>query len=291
MGMKRKRKGEGPGGLNELQAWFGAAIARPLPDEYPGNPLEVSAPGLAKEADARLRAKGALGGFDRLGVYNQQYWFRLVSVMQSEYTCAIHLMGLKAFNDWTVRYLTAHPPASPFLADLDRGFPAFLAEGYAGPERDAVLQAVAYERALSQAFDAPDGATVAASGLAPEALMGARLLLAPHATPLHVDWDFAEYRSRCLGDESLEAEMDPPRQASADLMIYRDADLQVTKTEVPAAALALLRAFPGTLPEVFSRLEGALTPDDEASLARALPGWFQAWSANGWLCLDREEPG
>ena len=280
-----------PIGLNELQAWFGAGIATPLPDEYPGNPLELSAPGLANEAEARLRTKGPLGGFARLGVYNQQYWFRLVSVMQSDYTCAIHLMGLKAFNDWAVRYLTAHPPSSPFLADLDRDFPAYLAVEYAGPERDAVLQAVAYERALSQAFDAPDGATVAASGLAPEALLEARLLLAPHATPLHVDWDFAEYRSRCLGDESLEAAMDPPLRASADLMIYRDADLQVTKIEVPAAALALLRAFPGTLPEVFARLEGTLTPDDEAALARELPGWFQAWSANGWLCLDRQEAG
>jgi hypothetical protein len=235
-----------------------------------------------------LRTKGALGGFARLGVYNQQYWFRLVSVMQSEYTGAIHLMGLKAFNDWAVRYLAAHPPASPFLADLDAGFPAFLAAGYAGPDREAVLQAVAYERALSKAFDAPDGETLAAAGLAPEALLGARLRLAPHVTPLHLDWDFAEYRGRCLGDQGLEAAVDPPRPASHDLVIHRAADLQVTKAEVPAAALALLRAFPGTLPEVFARLEGALAPGDQALLEREISGWFRTWAAEGWLCLDRD---
>jgi hypothetical protein len=273
--------------LADLQAWFGAGIATPLPDAYAGNPLAVSAPDLAGPANARLRAKGGVDGFARLGVYNEQYWFRLVSVMQSDYTCAIHLMGLKEFNDWAVRYLVAHPPASPFLAELDAGFPAFLEAGYRGPRRAQVLQAVAYERALSKAFDAPDGEPLAGAGLAPEALMAARLRLAPHVTPLHVDWDFAEYRSRCAPDESLEAEVDPPRALPADLVIHRDADLDVLKSPVPHAALALLQAFPGALGEVFARLEGALAPEDQAELEARLGSWFQAWSAEGWLCLDR----
>lgn len=276
-----------PPNLADLQAWFGAGIATPLPDAYAGNPLAASAPDLAASANARLRAKGGVDGFARLGVYNEQYWFRLVSVMQSDYTCAIHLMGLKAFNDWAVRYLTAHPPASPFLAELDAGFPAFLEAGYRGPRRKAVLQAVAYERALSKAFDAADGEPLSEAGLAPEALMAARLRLAPHVTPVHVDWDFAEYRTRCAPDESLEAGIEPPRPRSADLVIHRDADLEVLKTPVPGAALALLQAFPGTLGEVFAKLEGALAPEDQSQLESQLGSWFQAWSAEGWLCLDR----
>jgi hypothetical protein len=243
---------------------------------------------LAESAAERLRSKGDLGGFDRLGVYNEQYWFRLVTVMQSDYTAAIHLMGLQQFNEWAVRYLVAHPPASPFLSDLDAGFHGFLEAGYAGPQREAVLQAIAYERALSKAFDAPDGATLAAAGLGPEALMAERLRLAPHLTPLHIDWDFAEYRGRCLGDESLEATMEPPARVSADLAVHRDADLRVMKTEVPPAALALLRAFPGTLPEVFARLDGVLAPSDQAMLEREVSGWFRDWAAEGWLCLDRD---
>jgi hypothetical protein len=69
----------------------------------------------------------------------------------------------------------------------------------------------------------------------------------------------------------------------------RDADLRVTRAEVPAAALALLRAFPGTLPEVFARLEGGLEPADQALLEREVAGWFRSWAANGWLCLDGDE--
>ncbi len=278
-------------GLAELQAWFGKSIAVPLPDEYDGNPLGVSAPGLAAEGDARLRTKGGLSGFGRLGIYNQQYWFRLVSVMQSDYPAAIHLMGLKAFNDQAVAYLCEHPPSSPFLAELDARFPAFLEARYHGREREAVLQAIAYERALSKAFDAAQGEPLAQAGLSPERLMAARLRVAPHVTPVHVDWDFAEYRSRCARDESLEAELAPPIRGSADLVIHRDADLEVLKTVVPPAALALLRAFPGTLSEVFAKLEGALGPYDQAALEQGLGSWFQAWVAEGWLCLDREPDG
>jgi hypothetical protein len=290
MGTSRKKAPAlAESGLAELQAWFGRAISRPLPDEYPGNPLEVSHPGLKGEADALMRAKGGLSGFGRVGIYNQQYWFRLVSIMQADYTCAIHLMGLKAFNDWTVRYLEAHPPASPFLAELDAGFPAFLEAGYRGSARAAVLQAVAYERALSKAFDAPADRTLAESGItAPEALLSARLRLAAHATPMHVDWDFAEYRGRCLADDSLEQAMDPPREEAADLVIYRDADLEVMKRPVAAAAMAVLREFraPATLGEVFARLEGKLGPAGQAGLEAGLSGWFRDWVAGGWLCLE-----
>lgn len=278
-------------GLAALQAWFGQAISRPLPDDYPGNPLALSAPELEPEADARLRTRGGLTGFGRLGIYNQQYWFRLISVMQSDYTCAIHLMGLRNFNDWAARYLIANPPASPFLAELDARFAAFLEAGYQGPERDAVLQAVAYERALSKAFDAAEGASLAASGLSgltdPARLMAARLRLAPHVTALHVDWDFAEYRGRCLADESLEAVIAPAR-GSADLVIYRDADLDVMKEPVPAGALAVLREFrePASLLEAFGNLEGRLTGAEQAELETGISAWFKDWAARGWLCLD-----
>jgi hypothetical protein len=283
MGNPRKPKPS----LAELQAWFGDAISRPLPSEYPANPLAVSAPGIGPEAHERVRAKGGLDGFGRLGIYNQQYWFRLISIMQSDYTCAIHLMGLRPFNDWAVRYLTAHPPASPFLAELDAGFPAFLEAGYHGPHRQAVLQAIAYERALSKAFDAAEGKPLSSSGPAGAGdLLAARLRLAPHVTPLHVDWDFAEYRSRCLPDESLEQAIEP-KPGAAHLVIYRDADLEIMKRPVSAAALAVLGEFrePASLTGAFGNLEGRLSDADQADLEGGIAAWFQDWVARGWLCL------
>lgn len=155
--------GAGSGSLDDLQAWFGRAISRPLPKEYSGNPLAGSAPELAADGNALIHGRGGVSGFDRAGIYNQQYWFRLITIMQEEYACAVHVLGLKAYNDWAIRYLAAHPPASPYLSRLDAEWLDFMAREYrpsgsgGDPDREAVLQALAYDRAFSRAFDAPDG--------------------------------------------------------------------------------------------------------------------------------------
>lgn len=274
-------------GLTGLQAWFAAGIGRPLPSAYARNPLEASAPKLETEANGILRGKGGMAGFARLGVYNQQYWFRLVSIMQSEYPCALHLLGLHPFNEWAVRFLEAHPPSSPFLAELDLAFPAFMEETYRETDREAVLQAVAYDRALSRAVDAPDGVSLGSAGPAFSAdPLTTAFELAPHLTLLRIDFDFAEFRALCLGDESLEARIDL-RPGPACLAVFRDGGMRVRTREVSPAALAVLMEFrrPGTLAAAFGNLEATLSPADQAELEAGLAEWFREWTSLGWLCL------
>lgn len=274
-------------GLSGLQAWFAEAIGRRLPKAYACNPLAASAPDLEAEANGILRGKGGMAGFARLGVYNQQYWFRLVSIMQSEYPCALRLLGLHPFNEWVVHYLEAHPPASPFLAELDLAFPAFMEDAYREGDRESVLQAVAYDRALSNAVDAPDGVSLASVGPGMAAdPMTASFALAPHLTPLRIGFDFAEFRALCLGDESLE-ERFVLRPGPACLAVFRDRDLGIRTREVSPAAFAVLLEFrrPATLAAAFGRLENILSPADLAALESALAGWFREWTSLGWLCL------
>src|SRR5690606_32900310 len=130
-----------PAGLKDFQRWMGRATSRPL---------RAGLSNLRAEANARLRTRNGMSGLERLEVYNRQYWFRLVTIMQEEYPCALHLIGLDAFNGWVVRYLDANPPASPYLATMDAGFPAFLRRRYRGRNREKVLEAVDYDRALSR---------------------------------------------------------------------------------------------------------------------------------------------
>lgn len=279
--MKSSRKHKA--GMAELQKWFGEAIARPLPDRYAGNPLAVSAPATGAQAAKRLWSRGGMSGFERLGVYNEQYWFRLITIMQEEYPCTVHLMGLRRFNEWAVRYLEACPPASPFLSLLDARFPAFLARRYRERDRARVLQAVAYERAFSQAVDAPAG-----DPPKPGAdLAKAKLGLSPHVTPLAVDWDFAAYRALCLADESLEARI-PLARARAFLVIYRDKTHRMQQAEIPRAAFRVLDALrnPATLPRVFSRLEKTLKKPEREELAAHLTAWFREWTALGWIAQN-----
>lgn len=285
---------EGPS-LADLQAWFGRAISRPLPADYRGNPLAAGSPELREAGDSMVKGAGGLSGFDRVGIYNQQYWFRLISVMQEEYPCAVHVMGLKAFNARVIRYLDAHPPSSPYLARLDEAWPGFLREDYREPNREAALQAVDYDRAFSRAVDSPDGrplGSATAGGVVRHGEAGfkdpmtLRLALAPHASALNLDWDFPAYRPLCLADQSLEASLDP-EPARMRLLIWRGVDGALWQKPLSAAAWKVLRELREgvTLPEAFARLEGHLDAGERAELEAGLAGWFAEWTREGILVL------
>lgn len=269
--------------LDDLQAWFGRAISRPLPEEWKGNPLARSAPELAAEGDALIQGRGGLGGFERVGVYNQQYWFRLISILQEEYPCAVHLLGLKPFNAWAVRFLSSHPPASPYLSRLDAEWPAFLEREYAGADRAAVLQGVAVDRAFSKAVDAPEGRSLSGAG---GDLMAARLGLAPHASVLELGWDFSAYRALCLEDGSLERRI-PLEGGPRWLAVWRGEEGGLWQQAIPAAAGRVLSELrePATLEEAFARLEGRLDAEEQAALEAGLAGWFAEWTRAGILSL------
>ena len=269
------------GSLEALQAWFGRALGRPLPEAYSGNPLAAGAPELRAEGDALLRGGAGLSGFDRLGLYNQQYWFRLIGILQGEYPCALHVLGLRPFNAWAVRFLSAHPPSSPYLARLDDGWAAFLEREYRGPERELLLEAVAVDGAFSRAVDAPGGDPLPREAAA---LAAAPVRMAPHASVLALGWDFPAYRALCLADESLEQSLSPA-PGRCDLLVWRGADGVLWQKRVSAAArkaLSALRA-PVRLEDAFARLEAELAPGENEELAANLASWFEEWAREGIL--------
>lgn len=282
--MKRPKVPKAPS-LAELQAWFGEAISRPLPMEYAGNPLAVSAPELRESGNATVRGRGGLSGFERVGIYNQQYWFRLITIMQGEYPCAVHRLGLRPFNEWVIRYLEAHPPSSPFLSRLDEAWPAFIEARYQGPDRDSVVQAVAFDRAFSRAFDAPEGAALTQEGA------GGLLQLAPHVSVLRLDWDFPAYRIQCLKDESLEDAI-ALQPGPSCLVIWRGSDLAVWQKPVSPAACKVLGELrePTTIPDAFDRLEGRLSAEEQAELETSLSQWFAIWVRASWLVQGVRNP-
>jgi hypothetical protein len=186
-------------------------------------------------------------------------------------------MGLDVFNAWMVRYLDAHPPATPYLADLDRGLLAFLEKAYEGENRAAVLEALAYDFAFSHAMDAPEGAPIRLD--AP----GGRLALSPHATPLWLSRDFSAYRPLCREDEELTGSF-PLAERDYGVLIYRH-DHTLYEKEIPRAAYFVLDGLrqPKSLEELFASLEKT-RPEIMPELEENLQGWFQDWVELGWIC-------
>jgi hypothetical protein len=282
----RKTSRNAPAELKDFQRWMGRANARPL---LPGNatvPRGVDGASLELEANARLRSRGGMSGLERLEVYNRQYWFRLITILQEEYPCAVHVIGLDAFNGWVIRYLDAHPPASPYLATLDAGFPEFVRKRYRGRNRDAVLEAVAYDRALSRAFDAPEGAAPTKRAATDPKT---RWTLAAHVSPLWLHWDFATYRALCREDEALTGKFPLKRlgKNGKGLCLHRFENT-IYEKPLTRAEFLLLDALtkPRTLAQVFRAARAGkhrATAREKAEMERMAGAWFREWAEMRWV--------
>jgi hypothetical protein len=275
--------------LAGFQRWFSTASSRPL---LPGNatrPQGIEGASLRTEANARLRTVGGMSGLERLEVYNRQYWFRLITIMQEEYPCALHVIGLDVFNSWVIRYLDAHPPATPYLAEMDREFPSFLRKRYRALNRAQALEAVDYDKAFSRAFDGSDrfsDADAVPSGVNGSAAT-IKWRLSPVVTPLWLHWNFTAYRAACREDEALTRRIPlRPRggRQGHGLCVHRHENTLYEKPVMRAEFLLLdaLRT-PRTLDQVFRAAQKSAAPQDVKAMERHVAAWFRDWTELGWV--------
>ncbi len=266
--------------LSQLQAWFGKVIARPLINYRDSQNEGIFGGELITEANEVIRSTLKMNGHARLNVYNQQYWFRLISILQTDYQCTVHIVGLQKYNQWVIRYLQSYPSDSPFLAALDQNFLKFMLAEYHEKNRECVLQAVEVDQAFSRAFEAGEP-----TPLKPGAdFLSTKIRLAKHITPLALDWDFTAYRDLCLKDESLEEEFVLRATPGKYVSIYRHGgELWVKPLSSAAYHVLMLLKNPQLLPDIFEKLEAELSPDELAEMEDKIQGWFQDWMALGWI--------
>jgi len=264
------------GSLSFIQEWFSQAISRPLTFEA-GIAQVHASPELHREAGTRIRSANGVNGFDRLAIYNRQYWFRLIACMQETYPCALHVLGLKNFNEWIMKFLERHPSDTPYLAELDLKFAGFMEKNFPGESRGTVVEAIHYDRAHDRAFTAPESGPLVGNH------PGSRFQISPHATPLWLHGDFTSYRNLCHDDEALTENIPlPPRENG--VMIFRKGN-RVYEKEIPRAAYLVLDSLrtPKTLAEAFTALDPDLTPETASVLEKNLTHWFKEWVEWGWV--------
>lgn len=170
-----------PESLDRLQRRFWRLITAPegvtkgldqvVPDDPQASPVSgwVAA---SDEASAR----------ERLDVYANMYFFRLLDALQSDLPSVAGLLGADAFHDLIVDYLLVHPSTNPSLRHAGRHMPAFLA-GHAVDDARADLADLArLDLARNDVFDAADSPVVdgqALAAVAPESWALLRLRIAP----------------------------------------------------------------------------------------------------------------
>jgi hypothetical protein len=138
-----------PDRLRELQRLFHALVIAPEGVEPGLSAMGKSAADLAEV----VRGDARLGAVERLDVYANMYFFRILDVLRADYERVLRAVGDARFHNLVTDYLLACPPRSPSLREAGDRFPAFLAAADLPPW---LAELGALERARLEVFDDTD---------------------------------------------------------------------------------------------------------------------------------------
>jgi hypothetical protein len=168
--------------LATLQRRVARAVMTPL---TPSERMRRVAPGgrsLAAIADEIVKPNDRLTSFERLEIYNRQYWFRVLDAFSDDFPGLRAVLGDRRFDVLAKAYLTDCPSRSFTMRNLGSQLESWLRKHakFAGGRLSLALDMVRLEWAEIEVFD-----SAAETPLKAEALAGAdpamlRLALQPY---------------------------------------------------------------------------------------------------------------
>ena len=106
-------------------------------------------------ADSYIKPNAVLSSFDRLEIYNRQYWLRVIGAVAEDFPALNRVLGEKVFDQLILGYLRENPSTSFTLRNLGSKLPQWLeAHPEFAPRRhDLMLDVARLEWAYIEAFD------------------------------------------------------------------------------------------------------------------------------------------
>lgn len=180
--------------LLELQRRMEQDVRRPLTAEFTMQPRPNDGESMEEIAAAYIRPNSELTSFERLEIYNRQYWFRVIGAVSEDYPALQALLGDERFDALVLAYLKQRPSTSWTLRDLSADLSQFLQQHseFTGTRHRLAVDIARLEWAYVEAFDGAEIESLAADELAklgPEST----LALQPHLRLLAVDYPVDEF--------------------------------------------------------------------------------------------------
>ena len=178
--------------LLELQRRMSQDVQRPLNESFEMQATDEQGPPLADIAAGYIKPNSRLTSFDRLEIYNRQYWFRVTGAVSEDFPALNAVLGAKKFDALVLAYLEQNPSTSFTLRNLGARLPDWLASHpeYAAPRRRLSVDVARGEWGYVEAF----GVASRPLGLDDFAGLGpdSTLRLQPHVQLLHLQYPVDE---------------------------------------------------------------------------------------------------
>jgi|GEM_PF-98834 len=290
-GRKRQTLAE----LRALQRLAGSAIMRPLDEDFRMQQTWSDDRDTASVIATFIKPNDRLTSFERLEIYNRQYWFRLIDCMYDDFPGLLAIVGTEAFSRLSRAYIAKYPSRSFSLRNLGSHLIEFLdaSPHWAAPNQKMAQDMARFEWAQIVAFDGPGEPPITPADLAGRDPSRLRLRIQPYLAILELAYPLDVFtlalKKKGLRNEASNAieenrhaaktrRVSLPRPKTTYIAVHRlDNDLYFKRLD-PAAYKLLTALRDGrTLAQACELIAGEATP-------KKIGAWFANWTTLGWFC-------
>jgi hypothetical protein len=293
--------------LLTLQRTMAKVVMNPLTPSEHMSKLAPSGESMARHAAKFIKPNDRLTSFERLEIYNRQYWWRLLSSLAEDFPGLQAVLGNRRFEALCKAYLVARPSRSFTLRNLGRDLEPWLRKNpqWAGSKQAIALDMVRLEWADIEAFDGAVLEPLQPAGVAKSAGGNLHLNLQPYVQLLKFHYPVdelvleikkfnndTEFLSNAFRERrkrkrvSAVAKLKPK---TIFLAVHR-VDYSVYFRRMTAEEYGLLvairkgKTLGQAIDATFSKHSKTSATDLEL-----VTDWFQNWSNLGWFCAPPQK--
>ncbi len=292
--------------LATLQRAVARAVMQPLTRS---ERMQRSAPGggrMSFYAARYIKPNDRLTSFERLEIYNRQYWFRLLSGMIEDFPGLRAVLGGQRFESMCKAYLTECPSRSFTLRNLGARLETWLRQnpGWIRDRRVLALDMVRLEWADIEAFDGQAKPSLRSEDLRGIEAPNLQLGIQPYVQLLELHYpvddlllevkrgdDPADFASNAIQERKKRSRVRAVaklKPARIFLAVHR-LDFSVYFRRIEPEEFALLGALrSGKTIERAIALAFRKSPIPAADRAAFVQHSFQTWATLGWFCRPEE---
>lgn len=276
--------------LHALQTWMQTVVTHPLgvTNGIASEAAQSAVPIRLADIESVIGRSRALSSVERLAVYGNAYFARLLDCLADEFPTTKQVLGEDAFNSLGMQYIHACPSRSYTLNGLGRRFPDYLRE--TRPEHvphpswpDFVIDLATLERTYSEVFDGPgielESRDALGEPLTPDALQRltpaeiAHLVLHPAPCLRLRQLDFPAHTAISA---ARTGSMIPALSPEPTFLVVTRRDFIVRRCAVTRNEFAVLQALVGGAPLSAALQAGIFTAEEAATN-------FERWAQARWF--------
>ena len=291
-------------GLAQLQRRVAAVVMQPLTRAEGMRRKTVDGRSVNAEAQALIKPSRGLTSFERLEIYNRQYWFRVLSALAEDFPGLRAVVGAPKFERLIRAYLSDCPSQSFTLRNLGSQLEAWLLSNpqWIEPRERLALDIVRLEWAHIEAFDAGSAPSLTPADIETAGLE-LRVSLQPYIQLLHLTYpvddlliEVHDHESDTVASSNAAHERQLrtrvrrytyPEPEPIYLAVHRQED-SIYYKRLQSESFCLLKALSerkSLEQSIDAAFENSSLSEEE--FLQAVQHWFGNWAELGWFCQPK----